>query len=161
MPAVSFLKAPRYQDAHASNSDPLDEQTFVVNVINAIEKSSFWTSTAIIIAYDDSDGWYDHLSNLVNGSATTVDFVNGPASASAQQQLRLRFLASPPARSTRRAAAATVPVSRSLSSLPGPRRTSSTPPSPTSPPSSASSRTSSSAASVLAAALPTPAPDLS
>ncbi len=77
MPAVSFLKAPRYQDAHAANSDPLDEQTFLVNTINAIEKSSFWPSTAIIIAYDDSDGWYDHVINLVNGSATTADFVNG------------------------------------------------------------------------------------
>jgi phospholipase C len=77
MPAVSFLKAPRYQDAHASNSDPLDEQTFVVNIVNAIEKSSFWTSTAIIIAYDDSDGWYDHVYNPVNGSATAMDFING------------------------------------------------------------------------------------
>jgi len=77
MPAVSFLKAPRYQDAHASNSDPLDEQTFVVNIVNAIEKSSFWPSTAIIIAYDDSDGWYDHVYNPVNGSATAMDFVNG------------------------------------------------------------------------------------
>jgi phospholipase C len=77
LPAVSFLKAPRYQDAHAANSDPLDEQTFVVNTVNAIEKSTFWSSTAIIIAYDDSDGWYDHVFNPVNGSATTADFVNG------------------------------------------------------------------------------------
>jgi phospholipase C len=77
LPAVSFLKASRYQDAHAANSDPLDEQTFVVNTINAIEKSSFWSSTAIIIAYDDSDGWYDHVFNPVNGSATTADFLNG------------------------------------------------------------------------------------
>jgi phospholipase C len=77
LPTVSFLKAPRYQDAHASNSDPLDEQTFIVNTVNAIEKSSFWTSTAIIVAYDDSDGWYDHVYNPVNGSATTADFVNG------------------------------------------------------------------------------------
>ena len=77
MPAVSFLKAPRYQDAHAANSDPIDEQTFIVNTINAIEKSTFWSSTAIIIAYDDSDGWYDHLIGLVNGSATTADNVNG------------------------------------------------------------------------------------
>jgi phospholipase C len=77
MPAVSFIKAPAYQDGHAGYSDPLDEQTFVVNTINAIEKSSFWTSTAIIVAYDDSDGWYDHLSNFVNGSATTADALNG------------------------------------------------------------------------------------
>jgi len=77
MPAVSFLKAPAYQDGHAGYSDPLDEQTFIVNTINAIEKSSFWPSTAIIVAYDDSDGWYDHLNNFVNGSATTSDALNG------------------------------------------------------------------------------------
>jgi phospholipase C len=73
MPAVSFLKAPGYQDGHAGYSDPLDEQTFVVNEINLIEKSSFWANTAIIISYDDSDGWYDHLTDFVNGSATTSD----------------------------------------------------------------------------------------
>jgi phospholipase C len=77
LPAVSFLKASRYQDAHPGNSDPIDEQAFIVNTVNAIEKSTFWASTAIIIAYDDSDGWYDHLANLVNGSATTADTLNG------------------------------------------------------------------------------------
>jgi phospholipase C len=77
MPAVSFLKAPGYQDAHAGYSDPLDEQTFVVNTINAIQSSSFWSSTAIILAYDDSDGWYDHLTDLINGSATAADSLNG------------------------------------------------------------------------------------
>jgi phospholipase C len=77
LPAVSFLKAPRYQDAHAANSDPIDEGQFIAGIVNSIEQSSFWTSTAIILAYDDSDGWYDHLSNLVNGSATTMDKLNG------------------------------------------------------------------------------------
>ena len=80
MPAVSFLKAPGYQDAHGGYSDPLDEQTFLVNTINAIQKSSFWPSTAIIIAYDDSDGWYDHLNDFVNGSATTADSLTGTGS---------------------------------------------------------------------------------
>jgi phospholipase C len=82
LPAVSFLKAPGYQDAHAGYSDPLDEQAFVVKEINAIQSSPFWQSTAIIIAYDDSDGWYDHLNMLVNGSqVATVDgsFCNGTA----------------------------------------------------------------------------------
>ena len=38
--------------------------------INAIMKSKFWSSTAIIISYDDSDGWYDHqMSPIVNPSA--------------------------------------------------------------------------------------------
>jgi phospholipase C len=72
MPAVSFLKAAAYQDAHPGYSDPLDEQNFVVNTINQIEQSKYWASTAIIIAYDDSDGWYDHVdSPRVNGSDVT------------------------------------------------------------------------------------------
>jgi phospholipase C len=77
LPSVSFLKAPGYQDGHAGYSDPLDEQTWLVNEINVIEASSFWPNTAIIIAYDDSDGWYDHVSDLVNGSATAQDVLNG------------------------------------------------------------------------------------
>jgi phospholipase C len=77
LPTVSFLKAPALQDGHPGNSDPLDEGVFVANTINALENSSFWSSTAVIIAYDDSDGWYDHVSNLINGSATTADTVNG------------------------------------------------------------------------------------
>jgi phospholipase C len=69
MPAVSFLKAPQYQDGHAGYSDPLDEQQFVVSEINKIQQSKEWRSTAIVLAYDDSDGWYDHVSSpIVNGS---------------------------------------------------------------------------------------------
>ena len=76
-PAVSILKAPGIQDGHGGYSDPLDEQTWIVNTINAIEASPYWSSTAIIIAYDDSDGWYDHLHNVINGSQTTADVTGG------------------------------------------------------------------------------------
>jgi phospholipase C len=61
MPAVSFLKAPNYQDGHPGYSDPVDEQRFLTTMINQIQRSSFWKSTAIVIAYDDSDGFYDHV----------------------------------------------------------------------------------------------------
>ncbi len=61
MPAVSYLKAAKYQDGHAGYSDPLDEQTFLVNTINHLEKLPTWERTAVIIMYDDSDGWYDHV----------------------------------------------------------------------------------------------------
>jgi len=74
LPAVSYLKAAAYQDGHAGYSDPLDEQTFLVNTINTIMKSPFWKNTAIIIAYDDSDGWYDHVMGpIVHQSSTTDD----------------------------------------------------------------------------------------
>ncbi|MGC1869605.1 MAG: alkaline phosphatase family protein [Acidobacteriaceae bacterium] len=78
MPAVSFLKAPGYQDAHAGYSDPLDEQTFIVTVINFLQQEPQWSSTAVIIAYDDSDGWYDHqMGPIVNQSATAADMLSG------------------------------------------------------------------------------------
>lgn len=69
LPAVSFLKAAEYQDGHAGYSDPTDEQNFLVKEINALEQSKDWSSTAVIIAYDDSDGWYDHVYHApTNGS---------------------------------------------------------------------------------------------
>jgi phospholipase C len=78
-PAVVFLKAPGFQDGHAGYSDPLDEQTFVVNTINFLQKQRDWESTAVVIAYDDSDGWYDHaLGQIVNQSRTDADALNGP-----------------------------------------------------------------------------------
>jgi phospholipase C len=81
LPAVSYLKAAAYQDGHASYSDPLDEQTFVVNTINAIMQSPFWSSTAIFISYDDSDGFYDHVVGpIVDPSAVADDFFSGPGS---------------------------------------------------------------------------------
>ena len=80
MPAVSFLKAAAYQDGHAGYSDPLDEQHFLATVTNAIERSPYWRSTAIVVAYDDSDGWYDHqMSPAVNPSSDPAhDALNGP-----------------------------------------------------------------------------------
>jgi phospholipase C len=81
LPAVSILKAPAYQDGHAAYSDPIDEQTFVVNEINALEQLPTWSSTAVIVAYDDSDGWYDHAySGVHNPSQTTADTLTGAGS---------------------------------------------------------------------------------
>jgi phospholipase C len=80
LPAVSILKAPAFQDGHAGYSDPLDEQTFLVNTINALQKSPEWKNTAVVILYDDSDGWYDHqMPPVVNTSSNpAVDTLNGP-----------------------------------------------------------------------------------
>jgi phospholipase C len=79
LPAVSFLKAAKYQNGHAGYSDPLDEQRFLVRAINHLQKLPTWKSTAIVVAYDDSDGWYDHqMSPIVNHSSDpTYDALNG------------------------------------------------------------------------------------
>src|SRR6202790_682866 len=77
-PAVSYLKAPAYQDGHAGYSDPLDEQNFVVTVVNFLQQNADWSSTAVVIMYDDSDGVYDHqMGPIVNQSHGTQDALSG------------------------------------------------------------------------------------
>jgi phospholipase C len=77
-PAVSFIKTAAFQDGHPGNSDPLDEQTGLVTLINFLQQQPDWDSTAVILAYDDSDGWYDHaLSPTTRTSFSPADALNG------------------------------------------------------------------------------------
>jgi phospholipase C len=74
MPAVSFLKASEFQDGHAAYSDPVDEQNFITRTVNQIQQSKNWDNTAVVLAYDDSDGWYDHASaGVENPSLSPAD----------------------------------------------------------------------------------------
>jgi phospholipase C len=74
LPAVSFLKPPNYQNGHPAQSEPLDEQVFIVESLNGLQLLPEWRRTAVIIAWDDSDGWYDHvMPPIVNTSATRLD----------------------------------------------------------------------------------------
>jgi phospholipase C len=42
----------------------------VVETINRLQKTPEWKSTAVVLAYDDSDGWYDHrMGPIVNQSS--------------------------------------------------------------------------------------------
>jgi phospholipase C len=74
LPAVSFLKAPTYQQAHAGYSNPLDEQTYLVNTINRLQKIPQWNSTVVMVTYDDSGGWYDHVMPPIDGSSKDFKF---------------------------------------------------------------------------------------
>src|SRR5262249_38477291 len=76
--AVSFLKAPGYQDGHAGYSDPYDEQQFVTNEINALQQTPDWSSTAVIITYDDSDGFYDHVFSGIHNASNTANVATPP-----------------------------------------------------------------------------------
>jgi phospholipase C len=74
LPAVSFLKAPAAQNGHPGNSSPLDEQVFLVSTINRLQALPDWNATLVIIAWDDSDGWYDHVAGpIVNDSSSPAD----------------------------------------------------------------------------------------
>jgi phospholipase C len=70
LPAVTFLKATSSQTGHPANSTPLEEQAFLVQTINFLQSLPQWSNMAILITYDDSDGWYDHVTPpIVSSSA--------------------------------------------------------------------------------------------
>ncbi|MGH3415712.1 MAG: phospholipase C, partial [Actinocrinis sp.] len=91
LPAVSFVKQAEYQDGHAGYSDPTDEQHGIVSLVNALEKSKDWKDTAVVIAYDDSDGWYDHVAppNVNSSTSATNDFLNGAGVCNTQSRAPL------------------------------------------------------------------------
>src|SRR5207248_11314351 len=78
VPAVTFLKAAGYQDGHAEYSDPLDEQVFLVATLNRLQQLPQWKEMAVVIAYDDSDGWYDHvMPPIISQSSSVADALTG------------------------------------------------------------------------------------
>jgi len=81
LPAVTYLKFAETDTGHASDSTPLEEQTQLVKAINAIEQSPFWQDTAIMITYDDTGGWYDHVAGpIVNFSQDAANDAITPGS---------------------------------------------------------------------------------
>ena len=79
-PSVSYVKAVAYQDGHAGYSDPLDEQAGTVALINFLEQQPDWNNTAVLITWDDSDGWYDHAFTKVTSTSydPQADQLDGP-----------------------------------------------------------------------------------
>jgi hypothetical protein len=78
-PSVSYIKMSAFQDGHPGNSDPLSEQQALVNLINFLQQQPDWKNTAVILAYDDSDGQYDHVApTITSASFSSADALNGP-----------------------------------------------------------------------------------
>jgi phospholipase C len=60
LPAFSWLTAPNAQSEHPSNSVCVGEN-WTVQQINAIMSGPDWSSTVIIVTWDDWGGFYDHV----------------------------------------------------------------------------------------------------
>jgi phospholipase C len=60
-PAVSWVIPNNFQSGHPGVSTNPGSEEFAVDVINAIESSPEWDSTAIFLAWDDGGGEYDQV----------------------------------------------------------------------------------------------------
>jgi phospholipase C len=62
LPAVSFIKPVGENNEHPGYTDLLRGQQHVAAIVHAIQNSSAWADTAIIITYDENGGHWDHVS---------------------------------------------------------------------------------------------------
>jgi phospholipase C len=59
LPAVSWIVTT--SSSERAPTDPVVGQREVRNVVNALGESSAWPSSAFLLSYDSSGGWYDHV----------------------------------------------------------------------------------------------------
>lgn len=62
LPAVSFYKPIGRFDLHPTYSALEEAEAHVFSIIKKIEESSIWKNSLIIVTFDDSGGFYDHMA---------------------------------------------------------------------------------------------------
>jgi phospholipase C len=62
LPAVSWLVDQDLDDEHPGVGSVCVGENWTVEKVNALMKSDYWSSTAILFTMDDFGGWYDHVA---------------------------------------------------------------------------------------------------
>jgi len=79
LPAVSWVIPTGQASDHAGYNNG-SGPAWVASIVNAVGNSSYWSSTAIFITWDDWGGWYDHVAPpqvLVNCSQWGCGYIYG------------------------------------------------------------------------------------
>jgi len=70
LPQVSWVIPDGKHSDHALANDG-SGPSWVASIVNAIGNSSYWSSTAVLITWDDWGGWYDHVAPKVINDGTS------------------------------------------------------------------------------------------
>ena len=62
LPNVSFIKATGSHDEHPANSAPRWGEEWVMGLLRALGDSRLWAKSAVVIAYDEGGGFWDHVA---------------------------------------------------------------------------------------------------
>lgn len=61
LPAVVWITPDGAHDMHPGGGNILDGIEWLDELVQAVQNSSAWQSTAIIVLFDEGGGWYDHV----------------------------------------------------------------------------------------------------
>lgn len=62
LPAISWVSPDDANSDHAGFGKTDTGPAWVASIVNAVGKSKYWNSTAIIVVWEDWGGWYDHVA---------------------------------------------------------------------------------------------------
>lgn len=62
VPSVLWIQPDGAQDMHPGGGNIMDGVEFLSKVVQAVQNSSIWPNSAIIVLWDESGGWYDHVA---------------------------------------------------------------------------------------------------
>jgi phospholipase C len=69
LPSVSYVKGLGYHTEHPGSEDKLSDGIgFITSVASAIAASSYASSTLLIVTYDESGGYFDHVAPPANSA---------------------------------------------------------------------------------------------
>jgi phospholipase C len=68
LPSVSFITAAPFVSMHPGSGDMSNGLQWLDSLVTSVKNSPEWSSTAIVLLWDESGGWYDHVPppQLVN-----------------------------------------------------------------------------------------------
>jgi phospholipase C len=61
LPAVIWITPAPVASMHPGGGDMANGLQWLDNLVTAVQNSSAWSSTAIVVLWDESGGWYDHV----------------------------------------------------------------------------------------------------
>ena len=61
VPSVLWIQPDGQQDMHPGGGNVMDGVEFLSNVVQDVQNSNIWQNSAIIVLWDESGGWYDHV----------------------------------------------------------------------------------------------------
>ena len=78
LPQVSWLVAPEIWSEHPP-APPVFGEDLVSNIVAAVAGNpAVWKKTALFITWDDSGGWFDHVSPVTAPPGTTGEYLTAP-----------------------------------------------------------------------------------
>ncbi len=62
LPSISWIRGGVSHDEHPSYSNVTAGMLWVTDIVNTVMRSQYWKESAIVISYDESGGFYDHVA---------------------------------------------------------------------------------------------------